>query len=139
MSLVEAYLYLLIDSICGSMILPPNSPYIWAVMLKFEYNKTLIITIATIGSSLGYSFNYLLGILCRSLQMGPSTKNKSIILKLADLYKRKFYWLLLLSFVPVFGEVLTLLSGILRINYWRFLALVTVSRLGFLLVRVYYA
>ncbi|MEA1136053.1 YqaA family protein, partial [Klebsiella pneumoniae] len=38
------------------------------------------------------------------------------------------HWSLLLSWVPIIGDPLTLVAGVMREPFWRFLLLVTVAK-----------
>ncbi|MGV2442260.1 YqaA family protein, partial [Bacillus atrophaeus] len=49
-------------------------------------------------------------------------------------YRRWGRWSLLLSWLPVVGDPLTLVAGVLREPFWVFLALVTIAKLGRYLV-----
>ena len=45
-------------------------------------------------------------------------------------YARWGYWSLLLSFAPVIGDPLTVIAGVLREPFWRFVVLVSISKIG---------
>jgi membrane protein YqaA with SNARE-associated domain len=49
-------------------------------------------------------------------------------------YARWGHWSLLLSFAPVIGDPLTVIAGVLREPLWRFLLLVSISKIGRYLV-----
>ncbi|ESZ11264.1 hypothetical protein X737_29820 [Mesorhizobium sp. L48C026A00] len=43
-------------------------------------------------------------------------------------------WSLLLSWLPIIGDPLTLVAGVLRESFWSFLAIVTIAKAGRYLV-----
>ncbi|WP_409514872.1 YqaA family protein, partial [Agrobacterium sp.] len=45
-------------------------------------------------------------------------------------YRRFGRWSLLLSWMPLFGDALTVLSGVLREPFWSFLILVSIAKAG---------
>ena len=49
-------------------------------------------------------------------------------------YRRYGRWSLLLSWVPVIGDPLTLMAGVMREPWWSFLLLVTLAKTGRYLV-----
>lgn len=50
--------------------------------------------------------------------------------KAQGLYQRYGYWSLLLSWVPIIGDPITLVAGIMREPLWRFSLLVTLAKGG---------
>jgi membrane protein YqaA with SNARE-associated domain len=51
-------------------------------------------------------------------------------------YKRYGRWSLLLTWVPIIGDPITVVAGVLRESIWVFLALVTVAKVGRYIVLV---
>ena len=45
-------------------------------------------------------------------------------------YQKYGYWSLLLSWTPVIGDPITLIAGLLKENFWRFVLLVSVAKVG---------
>lgn len=54
--------------------------------------------------------------------------------RLISLYARWVHWSLLASWVPVIGDPLTLIAGVLREPFWRFALIVTLAKGGRYLV-----
>ncbi len=52
------------------------------------------------------------------------------MLKAQESYQNYGYWSLLLSWVPVIGDPITLIAGLLKENFWRFLCIVSVAKVG---------
>ncbi len=128
MSVVESYLFLFFDSILDALVLVPNSTMVYKVMLIFgNYNLPLMFGISIVGSVIGASLNYLLGmvlITVKKTKFGNSVKFE----RLMKFSQKKLYWLSFFSFVPVFGILLTTCSGLMKISYKRFFAYTLLGR-----------
>ena len=55
----------------------------------------------------------------------PVSENQ--ITKYSDIYQKWGVWSLLLAWVPIIGDPLTVVAGIFRTNIWLFLLLVTIG------------
>ena len=131
MSLLEAYLFLFVDSVMSCLALVPNTTMVFKAMIVFEgYNKALMTIVGTLGSALGASLNYLLGIALRSIkQRVKGQEDSKKLVELCDYANRKLAPLILLSFVPVSGVIITTASGFLRVKYRKFIAIFIMGRL----------
>jgi len=129
MDKLEAFLYLFSDSFMGSIILPPHIPLVFKTMLHFGgFNPLLMVMVATAGSAVGCLANWGLGRLllhCGKQEFLSSASqefNKAIVI-----FNRYGSWLLLFSFVPVFGIAVMLMTGLCRLSIMRFMLLVMIS------------
>ncbi|MDD2061153.1 DedA family protein [Pseudomonas sp. GD03860] len=94
-----------------------------------------LLLIATAGNVLGSIVNWLLGRGIEHLRDRRWFPFKPAQLgKAQQRYQRYGQWSLLLSWMPVIGDPLTLIAGIMREPFWRFLLLVTVAKAGRYLV-----
>lgn len=59
---------------------------------------------------------------------------KSSLERASGWYRRYGRWSLLLSWMPLFGDALTVIAGVLREPLWSFLVLVAVAKTGRYLV-----
>ncbi len=127
----QAYIFLLNDSILGSLMFVPRSSYVGDVMLMLgRYNPYLVLIISLVGSVIAASLNWLLGSLLRRLKI---FENRAKALDKAELFFNvKGKWILLLSMIPLWGALFTMAAGLLRFNFTHFLILVTFSKfIGF--------
>ena len=46
------------------------------------------------------------------------------------IYQKYGYWSLLLSWVPIIGDPITLVAGLLKENFYRFLLMVSIAKTG---------
>ncbi len=47
-----------------------------------------------------------------------------------NIYQKYGFWSLLLSWVPIIGDPITLIAGLLKENFVRFLFIVTIAKVG---------
>ena len=52
------------------------------------------------------------------------------MLKAAVIYQKYGFWSLLLSWTPIIGDPITLIAGLFKENFWRFLFIVTFAKGG---------
>lgn len=91
----------------------------------------LLLLVATFGNVLGSVVNWLLGRAIERLGDRRWFPFSATQLQRAQChYQRWGQWSLLLSWVPVIGDPLTLVAGILREPLWRFVLLVTLAKAG---------
>ena len=127
---------LFLAAFAAATLLPAQSEALLAgLLLSGRYETALLILSATAGNVLGSVVNWLLG---RSLErfsgrrwfpVGPAALEKA-----KAWYRRWGRWTLLFSWLPVVGDPLTLVAGVLREPFPIFLALVTIAKLGRYLV-----
>lgn len=97
----------------------------------------MLVAIATLGNSLGCLLNWLTGRFLLRFQdrrwFPVSTKSLARATRWMGSWG---YWSLLLSWLPVVGDALTLAAGVLRVPLVLFLPLTVIGRLGRYLVVV---
>ncbi|TDF86390.1 YqaA family protein [Pseudomonas sp. H9] len=90
-----------------------------------------LVLIATLGNVLGSIVNWLLG---RGIEHLRDRRwfpfSAAQLDKAQQRYQRYGQWSLLLSWMPVIGDPLTLIAGIMREPFWRFVLLVTLAKAG---------
>ncbi len=132
----EALLYLLSDSIMGTMIMPIHGAYIYKVMLGFgNYNVALIVAFATLGGLIGASVNYGFGRLLLLLGEKEWFKvDAGVYHRVAAFFQRYGIWAIIVcAAIPVVGPALTTLAGICRAGFLRSFWFAFVGFLGYYL------
>jgi membrane protein YqaA with SNARE-associated domain len=85
--------------------------------------------VASIGNTLGSLVNWFLG---RYIESYRGKRwfpfNDSTLEKAQKLYGRFGKWMLLLSWTPVVGDPLTIIAGIMRLHWLKFLAIVAPAK-----------
>ncbi|VVM39729.1 Inner membrane protein YqaA [Pseudomonas fluorescens] len=99
------------------------------LLLSGNYNLWLLLGIATLGNVLGSVVNWWLGRWVEHFkQRRWFPVNDKQLEKARNHYERWGHWTLLLSWVPIIGDPLTLVAGVMREPLWRFLLLVTLAK-----------
>jgi len=127
-----SYLKLFIISFLAATILPLSSEIILTTLLLTNlFEKNLLLIIASSGNILGSVLNWYLGKKITIFQdrkwfpVSPEQLNKS------QKYFQKYgLWSLLLAWVPVIGDPLTLLAGVLKVRFSIFFILVSISKIS---------
>jgi len=127
---LSSYLGLFLAAFGAASILPMQSEAVLvAMLLSDRYVAATLLTVATLGNVLGSALNWLLG---RSLERFrhkrwfPVSTDK--LEKAQRFYLRYGRWSLLLSWVPIIGDPLTVIAGVMREPLWRFLLIVTLAK-----------
>ena len=101
------------------------------MLLTNLFEKNLLLIIASAGNILGSVLNWYLGKKITIFQdrkwfpVSPEQLNKS------QKYFQKYgLWSLLLAWVPVIGDPLTLLAGVLKVRFSIFFILVSISKIS---------
>ncbi|PLP89874.1 hypothetical protein CYD26_16265 [Pseudomonas sp. FFUP_PS_473] len=123
---------LFLSAFAAATLLPMQSEAVLVGLLIGEPNAVLsLLLIATLGNVLGSIVNWLLGRGIEQLRdkrwfpFKPEQLDKA-----QQRYQRYGQWSLLLSWMPVIGDPLTLIAGVMREPFWRFLLLVSVAKGG---------
>lgn len=105
------------------------------LLLRSEYPVVALLLVATLGNVLGSLVNWWLGTRLerwRDRRWFPVRPER--LAKAQAGYHRYGHWSLLLSWVPIIGDPLTIVAGVMKEPFWRFLALVTLAKGGRYLV-----
>ena len=90
-----------------------------------------LVAVASLGNILGSVLNWLIG---RGVERFRTKKwfpaSEAQLAHAQQRYQRFGYWSLLLAWVPIIGDPLPLVAGILREPLWRFLLLVSIGKIG---------
>ncbi|OTG84675.1 YqaA family protein [Acinetobacter sp. ANC 4648] len=127
-----AYILLFISAFGAATLLPLQSEAVLIGMLvQAQYSALLLILVASVGNILGSCVNWYLGLKIEQFKdkkWFPVSEAK--MLKAEIMYQKYGFWSLLLSWTPVIGDPITLIAGLMRENFWRFLLMVTIAKLG---------
>ena len=128
--MLTGHLGLFIAAFGAATLLPLQSEAVLVGLLLSEhYNLWLLLGIATLGNVLGSLVNWLLG---RSVERFKERRRFPLsaqqLAKARRHYERWGHWTLLLSWVPIIGDPLTLVAGVMREPLWRFLLLVSLAK-----------
>lgn len=117
-------------SFLASTLLPVGSEWLLALMLAKGYPVAATVATATLGNCLGAITTWLIGmyggqwLIERVLRISPRDQEKA-----RGYYQRYGVLSLFFSWLPIIGDPLCLIGGIMRINFWLFLLLVSSGKL----------
>ncbi|NCF35917.1 MAG: DedA family protein [Gammaproteobacteria bacterium] len=120
-----SYLLLFGSAFLAATILPFSSELLLFAMLRDGGDPLLLVIIATLGNTLGAVVNWLLGVyLLRFQDRRWFYFSRDQIARAQRWYRRYGFWSLLFAWMPLGGDALTLIAGIMKLRLWLFLALV---------------
>ena len=136
-----AYLSLFVAAFLAATILPAQSEAgLAGLVILGHYNVFWLIIVASAGNILGAVVNYAIGAgvaSARRPRWWPETGR--VGQRLTAFYHRYGAATLLLSWVPIIGDPLTLLAGVMRLSFPVFLCLVSLAKITRYLVVVWLA
>ena len=127
-----AYTALFLAAFLAATIVPAQSEAVLVgLILAEDQPVVLLLLVATTGNVLGSVVNWLLGRFIEHFRNRPWFPVSADKLGRAEAWYRRFgIWSLLLSWVPIIGDPLTVVAGVLRTPFLTFLALVTLAKAG---------
>ena len=123
------YPALFLLSLLASTLVPLGSEWLLAVLLINGFDPSLVVSVATVGNSCGALTTYAIGmwggpfVVQRVLRVSPVRQQQA-----EHYFARYGCWALLFSWVPLLGDPLCLVGGVLRTGFWRFVVLVSVGK-----------
>jgi len=117
---------LFVASFLAATLLPAQSEFGLAVLAaRFPDQALFFLAVASLGNTLGSGVNWALGRALLRFQNKRWFPFKPSQIKAAQMrYSRFGYFSLLLSWLPIIGDPLTLIAGVMREPLWRFFLLV---------------
>jgi len=131
MDIWAALLGLFAASFLAATVIPAQSEAALVGLLVAGYPAALLIFVASLGNTLGAVVNWLMGCGIEKFHEKPWFPLSATQMdKASGIYHRWGKWSLMLSWVPIIGDALTVIAGILREPLWSFLALVAIAKTG---------
>lgn len=123
------YLILFSMSFLAATLLPGNSEVLVAIMPSRGYNVWLVLLVATAGNYLGALINYCIGKYGRDFFFTRFMNVESEKLQRAEnIFKRWGVPVLFFSWIPIIGDPLTVVGGVLNVNIYRFTVWVVLGK-----------
>ena len=126
------YLSLFAISFLAATILPFSSELTLAGLIATSnYDSLLLLIAASIGNILGSVINWILGFYSRNLTTKKWFPFKETQIERSSQWFKKFgKWSLLFAWVPIIGDPLTLVAGLLRVRFLDFIILVAIGKVS---------
>jgi len=123
---------LLVAAFLAATLLPAQSEALLASLVIADRQPVLaLLAVASLGNIAGSASNWLLGRWIehyRDRKWFPVTPQA--LARAEGAYRRWGHWSLLASWVPIIGDPLTLVAGVLREPFWRFLLIVSLAKIA---------
>ena len=121
---------LFVTAFLAATLLPLSSEAVLAALAAADgFDLFVLIAVATAGNTLGALVNWLLGRFClrwRDRRWFPVDAAR--LDTASDRFRRYGVWSLLLAWVPVIGDPLTFVAGVLGVRLAYFLPLVAIGK-----------
>ena len=132
MIILFSYFQLSLISFLAATILPFSSEVVLTTMyLSNSFETYFLLIFASIGNIMGSITNWYLGkkiTLFQNRKWFPVSREQ---LERSRKYFQKYgLWSLLLAWVPIIGDPLTLLAGVLKVRFGIFFVLVSISKIS---------
>ncbi len=131
-ALIAGYAGLFAAAFVAATILPAQSELLLGAMLASgRYDTGVLLAVATLGNGLGSAVNWLMGrqfARYRDRRWFPASP--ATLARAEAWFARFGPAVLLLSWVPVIGDPLTVVAGVLRMRFIPFLVIVTLAKGG---------
>jgi membrane protein YqaA with SNARE-associated domain len=133
------YLSLFTISFLAATILPFSSELNLAGLIATSnYDNLILLIVASFGNTLGSVVNWALGFYSRNLTTKKWFPFKETQIERSSKWFDKFGKLsLLFAWVPIIGDPLTLVAGLLRVRFLDFIILVAIGKVSRYLIVFY--
>ncbi len=122
------YLTLFISAFISATLFPLGSEALLIYDIKEGYNILLLLLVATIGNTLGSLVNYYLGLKGETYLEEKKYLKKTSIEKYKKFFDKYGAFALLLSWMPIVGDPITFVAGILKYDLKKFVLLVLFAK-----------
>jgi len=133
------YISIFFLSFLAATIIPFSSEVgLYSYMALGKFNNELLLIFASLGNILGSCVNYILGLYIikfKNKSWFPFKDNQ--ILKATNWFNRFGVYSLFFAFLPIVGDPLTLIAGMFRVSFLKFIILVSLSKISRYLL-IYY-
>ena len=122
------YLTLFFVSFISATLFPLGSEALLIYDIKEGYNIYLLLFFATLGNSLGSIINYFLGLKGEGYLINKNLLSEKYILKAKNYFDKYGGFSILFSWLPIIGDPITFVAGVLKYDFKKFLILVIVAK-----------
>ena len=132
-----SYIYLFFVALMAATILPISSEALLIYYLQNDKYIVLLLITAGLGNTLGSIINYYIGKKGSEYLVKKEKISTARLQKSEDIFKKYGGYALLLSWMPIIGDPLTLVAGMLDYEIKQFIILVAISKFGRYMLIIY--
>ena len=122
------YFILFSTAFISATLFPLGSEALLIYDISQGHNIYLLLLFATLGNSLGSVVNYFLGLKGEEYLINKKLLNEKYIIKAKTYFDKYGAWSILLSWLPIIGDSITFVAGVLKYDFKNFLILVVVAK-----------
>jgi len=122
------YIYLFLTALISATLFPLGSEALLLYDINEGYSLYLLLFFATLGNSLGSLINYYFGLKGEEFCERKKYLKKSSINKYKSFFDRYGGYTLFLSWVPIIGDPITFIAGILKYDIKKFVLIVVCAK-----------
>ncbi len=122
------YFILFSTAFISATLFPLGSEALLIYDITQGYNIYLLLFFATFGNSLGSIVNYFLGLKGEEYLINKKLLNEKYIIKAKTYFDKYGAWSIFFSWLPIIGDSITFVAGVLKYDFKKFLILVVVAK-----------
>lgn len=122
------YLTLFLSAFLSATLFPLGSEALFIYNLKEGYNLFLLLFIVTLGNSLGSIVNYIFGLKGENYLISKKILAEQNIIKYKNYFDKYGSICILFAWLPIIGDSITFIAGVLKFDLKKFIILVTISK-----------
>ncbi|APW64330.1 hypothetical protein LPB137_00045 [Poseidonibacter parvus] len=122
------YFILFLSAFVSATLIPFGSEALLIYDIKEGYNIYYLLFFATLGNFLGSLFNYFLGLKGEEFLIKKNLVKEKSILKTKNYFDKYGSICILFSWLPLIGDPITFIAGVLKYNLKLFILLVVIAK-----------
>lgn len=112
----------------AATLLPLGSEALLLYDISLGYDVSLLILVATVGNTLGSIVNYFLGLKGVDFLISKKYTKERQLKDARKIFKKYGAFSLLLSWVPIIGDPITFIAGVLKYDIKKFILIVFLAK-----------
>lgn len=125
-----AYISLFLTALASATLLPGGSEALFVYLLSEKLSPLLLLLFATMGNTLGAFVNFGLGKYASVFALSKGYMSEKHLKKASSLFEKYGALSLLFSWLPIIGDPLTFVAGMVRYTWWKFILIVGLAKLA---------